>query len=120
MIEDAINLIIDECDNKGIIDTNKISDGSHTFGDLYDHRAKLFSLICNSHQDKSWKSKQHDDGSMFDNYFIVGVNTNLGQATYHYENKYWDLFNVKEVERAPKWDGHTPNDAIERIMSLNC
>ena len=25
----------------------------------------------------------------------------------------------KELERAPKWDGHTPSDAIERISTLS-
>ena len=55
---------------------------------------------------------------MFDGYFIVGINTKKGQTTYHYEMKYWDLFNVKEVENAPEYDGHTPEQAIERILSL--
>ena len=33
--------------------------------------------------------------------------------------KYWDLFNVKELEKAPKWDGHTSDQAINRLLSLN-
>ena len=32
---------------------------------------------------------------------------------------YWDMFKVKELEKAPKWDGHTPTDAINRIASLD-
>ena len=95
------------------------SDGYHTFNELYHHRALLFSVIVNLFQARSWKSKQHDDGTMFNGMFIVGIETPEGQATYHYDiEPYWKLFDCREYERAPKWDGHTPNDAIERIARL--
>lgn len=99
------------------IDDWEMSDGSHTFKELYYHRMILFSIICNSYKDKAWKSKQHDDGSMFDGYFVVGVTTPKGNYTYHYEFYYWDMFDVKELEKAPKWDGHMPKD-IDRLLSL--
>ena len=96
-----------------------LSDGYHTFNELYHHRAILFSVICNSMPDKAWKSKLHDTGDMFDGMFIVGIETPEGQATYHYDiDPYWDMFKVKELEKAPKWDGHTPQDAIDRISKL--
>lgn len=96
-----------------------LSDGYHTFNELYHHRAVLFSVICNLMPDKAWKSKLHDTGDMFEGMFIVGIETPDGQATYHYDvNPYWDIFKVKELEKAPKWDGHTPTDAINRIAKL--
>lgn len=114
-----INKIISNLEDTKIISTDDISDGQHTFGELYDHRAILFSLICHYNKDKSWKSKLHDDGTMFDDYFIVGIETPKGQATYHYKiNPYWEIFNVKELDNAPKYDGHTPADALKRIQSL--
>lgn len=94
------------------------SDGYHTFNELYHHRAILFSVIVAQHPELSWKSKRHHDGSMFEDMFIVGINTPQGQATYHYDLAYWLLFNCKELERAPEWDGHTASDAIERIGTL--
>ena len=33
-----------------------LSDGYHTFNELYHHRAILFSVICNSMPDKAWKT----------------------------------------------------------------
>lgn len=96
---------------------NYINDGSHTFQELYKHRKVLFSIICNSYPDISWKSKLHDDGTMFDGYFIVGINAPEGQFTYHYELQYWDDFKVKELEKAPEWDGHTSDD-IYRLESI--
>lgn len=96
-----------------------VSDGYHTFNELYDHRAKLFAVVCESYKDLAWKSKLHDTGDMYDGMFIVGITTPLGQATYHYDiDPYWDMFNVKELDKAPKWDGHTPTEAIDRILTL--
>lgn len=97
-----------------------LSDGYHTFNELYHHRAILFSVICNTYSGVAWKSKKHHDGSMFDGMFIVGIETPQGQATYHYDiDTCWDMFKVKELEHAPKWDGHISEQAIERIKSLN-
>lgn len=95
------------------------SDGYHTFNELYHHRAVLFSVIVAKFEGMAWKSKLHADGTMYDGMFIVGIETPDGQATYHYDiDPYWDLFRCAEIKRAPEWDGHTPNQAIERIGKL--
>lgn len=94
------------------------SDGYHTFDELYEHRTVLFSVICNSHTDLAWKSRYHHDGTMFDDMFIAGIQTPAGPCTYHCENQYWDLFRVPELKRAPEFDGHTPEDVLQRIQSL--
>lgn len=95
------------------------SDGYHTFNELYHHRAVLFSVVVAANSGRAWKSKLHHDGTMYEGMFIVGVDTPQGQATYHYDvEPYWDMFWCRELERAPEWDGHTPDDAIERIGLL--
>ena len=98
--------------NKG-----QISDGYHTFDELYQHRMMLFSVICNTYKNKSWKSWIHDDDTMFDDYFIVGIETEQGQFTYHYHKDNWGMFNVQELDKAPQWDGHTASD-ITRLLTL--
>ena len=99
--------------------TGDTSDGYHTFNELYDHRAKLFSVIVQCFKDRAWKSKFHHDGTMYEGMFIVGIETSQGQATYHYDiDPYWSVFDCKELDRAPEWDGHTPEQAISRIASL--
>lgn len=97
-----------------------VSDGDHTFAELYHHRAVLTAALCNAHPKMCWKSKQHHDGAMYPGYFIVGIDTPYGQATYHYPLTYWDMFNVDEFRRAPKWDRHTSAEAIERIAKTFC
>lgn len=106
---EEINKSISQLEDKSVI-----SDGSHTFGELYEDRMKLFALFCNSHKDVSWKSKLHDDGTMFENYFICGVNTVEGTFTYHYHLDHWKEFNIPEIEKAPEYDGHTRKD-IDRL-----
>lgn len=103
----------------GPVITGDTSDGYHTFNELYHHRAVLFSVIVRDHADLAWKSKAHHDGTMYDGMFIVGIETPQGQATYHYDiDPYWDMFECKELDRAPEWDGHTSDEAIERIATL--
>ena len=99
--------------------TGETSDGYHTFNELYDHRARLFSVIVAAFPERAWKSKMHHDGTMYDGMFIVGIKTPDGQATYHYDiDPYWSMFRCKEIDRAPEWDGHTQEQAIERISHL--
>lgn len=101
-----------EVENKG-----QINDGFHSFTELYHHRMILFSVICNNNKQIAWKSWKHRDGTMYDDYFIVGVTTKEGDYTYHYHKDDWDRFNVKEIPLAPEWDGHKPED-ITRLLSI--
>jgi hypothetical protein len=96
-----------------------VTDGEDTFDELYHHRAVLFSVIVAMFRGRSWKSLHHHDGTMYDGMFIVGIDTPAGPATYHYDvEPYWDMFPCEVLDRAPEWDGHTPDDAIERIGTL--
>ncbi|MEX3713405.1 hypothetical protein ABFV99_13455 [Cytobacillus horneckiae] len=95
----------------------QISDGYHTFDELYYHRMMLFAALCKAHKNQGWKSWKHDDGSMFDDYFIVGIDTKEGNFTYHYHKDHWDLFEVKELKTAPAWDGHT-SEHVTRLLSI--
>lgn len=102
---------------KDVIDN--ISDGWHTFGELYDYRMSLQIALLNTNKVISWKSKLHHDGSMLEGgYFICGIATPKGQVTNHYKLEHWDKFKIDAIERAPKWDGHTAKDCLERLESL--
>lgn len=138
-----------EKENKNIQDLKKqelirnakdISDGYHTFGELYEFRfwltIGLLKKICwrvdarayiaNETNDKPtpikivWRSKLHSDGTMFDGMFVLGHDKEPGkQITFHYHLDKWDDCDFAEtLEKAPEWDGHTPADVLERLKAL--
>lgn len=102
----------------GIDITQEITDGYHTFNELYEHRTLLFAAICNMNSENAWKSWQHADGTMYRGMFIAGITTPDGTATYHCESTYWDNFDIPEVDYAPEFDGHTPEVALARIFKF--
>lgn len=103
--------------NKDEIEVGNISDGYHTFDELYYHRMILFSIICNQNSHYAWKSWLHADGTMYDDYFIIGITTPQGDYTYHYHKDCWNMFKVPILARGHVWDGHEPKD-IDRLLSL--
>jgi len=56
-----INELIKTYNKMGIISSKDISDGHHTFRELYLQRLIMFCIICNSFPALSWKSKKHFD-----------------------------------------------------------
>ena len=97
------------------------SDGYHTFDELYHHRTILFASLVNLVTDinpkLTWKSWKHEDGTMYDGMFIAGLITQEGQVTYHCESIYWDMFLCDEIPNSLKWDGHTPQIAVNRLQN---
>lgn len=126
---DTINTAIQELPWK---QRSKVSDGYHTFRELYEHRMTLFQALCNeiAHANNQngfrvpdrknvWKSKLHSDGTMYDNMFIVWIGTIKWQTlTYHIHISYWDDFWVPEIEKAPEWDGHTSEDVLRLLKEI--
>lgn len=124
--EEAINTLI-KLDG---VDTNLISDGYHTFGDLYEHRIQLFITLCRflhwsfrrTSNDESpvWKSMNHADGTRLEGWFILGVSHEIGkQISYHLPISKWEqCYFANELVHAPKWDGHTSSDVLERLKKL--
>ena len=116
-----INGVIANMKDAKILDTKKVSDKWHTFGELYIQRLYLFSIICSQNKDIAWKSRRHFDEEndpMFNGDFVVGLNTPDGPASYHFKIDFWDLFDVQEIPNAPKYDGYTPQQALERFQSI--
>ena len=119
--EDLKDYILKAQEQEKLLKTGDLSDGYHTFNQLYYQRCVLFASLVRLNKDKSWKSFKHSDGKYcFDSngeWFIVGIDTPIGSYTYHYEKKYWDLFECQELECGKEWDGHTEED-VTRLLSL--
>ena len=114
-----------------IQNVEEVSDGYHTFKELYEFRkvynavlfnewAKNNKVIADNNYDVH-KSKKHFNGEecFGGGWFIVVAVLPTGQISNHYEMKDWDLFNIPETEKAKyEFDGHTSQDVIERLMNL--
>lgn len=120
-----------EVGKKSNLDTNLISDGYHTFGELYEHRITLFITLCRTLRQvgmlldseaaiKVWRSKLHHDETAYDGWFIMGINLDKGnQISYHLPESKWQETNFcVTLTKAPEWDGHTSADVLERLKSL--
>lgn len=108
-------------------------DGYHTFEELYEHRITLFIALCKQRTHifgvknegyyyDIWRSKKHSDGELAfgGTWFVLGIGKEKGkQITYHLPIEKWNECDfAKELEKAPEWDGHTSNDALQRLKSL--
>lgn len=96
-----------------------VSDGYHTFDELYDHRSALYMAFLKCRATDSWMSKRHCDNSVWDGWFIAGTTLPTGDITYHLNIKYWNCLKnagILVLDNAPKWDRHTSNDVYERII----
>ena len=96
-----------------------MSDGYHTFKDLYYQRMMLTAALVKAYKPLAWKSHRHEDGEpcFGGGWFIVGITTPQGDYTYHYEESYWSLFDCEELPKGKPLDGHTEKD-VTRLLSL--
>ena len=108
------------------------SDGHHTHNELYEYRLLYNAALFNAwHRDnlrrgigsspvvcKSWF---HSDGeSCFGTegeWFIVVAELPTGQISNHYRAEHWNLFKIPDAPKAPEYDGHTPEQAAQRLRS---
>lgn len=118
--------VIDKIEEvKNNTDVGEISDGYHTFNELYEYRkiynAALFNEWAANHKYWIHKSYKHYDGELCfgGGWFIVVAILPGGQISNHYKAEDWDLFKCKSVEKALfEYDGHTSKDVIERIKDV--
>lgn len=116
---------IEELQNKETIETSKgnytitesgdISDGYHTFSELYDHRCLLFLCwMCSDgcSGDVYWYEEHYPGWDL-----VVYYEKNIGQISYHIPIKYrhitQKLYNGDISEY--KYDGHTSEDVLKRL-----
>jgi hypothetical protein len=130
---------IDRANEYGSFPTRLLSDGYHTFDELYEFRKMYNAVLFNEWANlllpaegygnalfkvnkydvhKSWK---HSDGEecFGGGWFIVSAKLPTGLISNHYKTEDWDLFKVPEVEQAKyEYDGHTAQDVLIRLKDL--
>jgi hypothetical protein len=110
-------------------DGTQVSDGYHTFGELYAHRIELWIALCKTLHfhtfakdggSPAWRSKLHSNGTCLHDWFVLGLNFKAGeQITYHLPMYLWgDCDFARTLDRAPEFDGHTSADVLKRLKRL--
>lgn len=104
----------------------EVSDGFHTFNELYQHRHMLLCAFASF--SNCWKSKNHwINGELvpvWDGWFLAGVELFSYSSdrelniTYHLPLDYWDLFEGLETDNPPAHDGHTGSDVLDRLRAF--
>lgn len=93
-----------------------MSDGSHTFDELYVHRNLLWVNLCLTNPESCYFVKEHYPDWDLLVYEYVGM-----QMSYHiqkiHRNVYQNLIKVKKIEDH-EFDGHSPEDVIARLTKL--
>lgn len=137
---EIINEVIKIHKGRKNITENNISDGYHTFNELYEFRKMYNAVLFNEwakplmeqlkYEDlpecyqpkycvhKSWK---HHDGELCfgGGWFIVSAMLPTGLISNHYKAEDWDLFKIPEVDKALyEFDGHTGQDVLARLTAL--
>jgi hypothetical protein len=90
-----------------------ISDGYHTFDELYEHRCLLFLNLClNDKNNCYWKPD-------FENWFCLYWESPQGQISYHLPNKFLHLIDgCITKDEAHTWDGHKGSDVLTRLIAI--
>jgi hypothetical protein len=97
-------------------DKGNISDGYHTFDELYEHRNLLWINLCICNYTDCGIVKEH----LYPGWFLLFMDTDKGQISYHLPNKLLPLVEGKIAEAIDyRYDGHTTNDVIDRLKSMS-
>ena len=118
-----------------------VTDGYHTMEQLYEHRHRLFLALLKAYDGvmtpldscgstvSCWKSKLHEDGTMYNGFFIAGMTKSIPafkaeepsitfEIAYHLPIRFWDICNVLTLKNAPHYTGYTSVDVLERLFKL--
>ena len=102
-------------------DRSQISDGYHTFAELYEHRHALMLALMHAKPTMCWFSRRHSDGELpfgSKGWFIAGVELPAGAITYHLPTRLLCVARATgatELTAGKPWDGHTANDVVTRL-----
>lgn len=135
---------IDRANEYDSFPTRLLSDGYHSFDELYKFR-KVYNAILFNEWGKQesanprWsadetgnepthlpkydvhKSWRHNNGELCfgGGWFVVVAILPKGQITNHYKAEDWELFKIPSVEKAKyEFDGHDATDTLKRLKNI--
>lgn len=95
---------------------NDISDGYHTFNELYEHRCLLYLALAASHNFLGWEWKRD---ALTPGWFLLYWKTPYGQISYHIPERLLKYVEGRCTQnQAAEWDGHTSGDVLARLEDV--
>lgn len=132
-ISHNINQMIKKFSIEKKVKTSDISDGYHTFWELYKHRFHLYIALCKTKlrfarqemdcEMRVVRSKIHEDWlNVWEEWgmFLLCIHTPYWQISYHLDKEYWDecyFANTEEKATIP-FDGHSADDVLDRLLKI--
>lgn len=135
--EEIYNKQLQHLKEHEFLSVGKISDGYHTFDELYECRNVLWVALVKAlegiqqileqvgmeidNRRVAWRSRCHSDGSAYAGWFLLGLGTKAGeQMTFHLPDEFWSACEAfaTTLDKAPEFDGHTTKDVLERITKF--
>jgi hypothetical protein len=105
-------------------DPSQLSDGFHTFAELYEHRHALCLALMRAMPEHCWFSWRHADGERCfggNDWFIAGIELPAGESvTYHMPAELFQIAQATgaaELEKGRPWDGHSAADVVLRLKA---
>ena len=120
----SVGEINKEIEKLDAVETGQISDGFHSFDELYAFRtyynACLFNEWARQGKYDVHKSVRNGDGDLCfgGHWFVVVATLPNGQISNHYHMDDWKLFDVVERYTSAPWDGHTAKDVMARLREF--
>lgn len=101
----------------GFQPVGEVSDGYHTFNELYDHRHALFLALLSVHAGvlPTWMSRRHEDGSAFEGWFIAGIELPTGMISYHLPDRLWDACKALKADVLTEPNVEVRRELIRKI-----
>lgn len=113
---EQVNKAISELDNNSLV-----SDGYHTFEELYEHRCLLYLNLCLKYKDYCYWTYTNSDGSIWEGWLLLILNHPIaGQISYHLPNTLLVYFKdvIKYKDKCNDYDGHSSNNVVRRLQKL--
>lgn len=95
----------------GVIDTGKLSDGRHTFDELYAIRDSLIGALANTFRYRSWKCDKVLP-------YYVGIELPSGPVVFPIPADLYNSFPGEPIEVLPEYGVISHKQNLERLMSL--
>lgn len=105
-------------------DVGEVSDGYHTFNELYENRHMLFIALMSLNLNSSVWSHNNSDGSSMDGWFLAVLDLpGIGHIRYHMPDRLIPLVvdaGVNFSAEPPQWDGKGNSEMLGRLENFIC